>query len=208
MQGGFMQQIIKVQKNGVSAWDLYTFLEVESNFATWIKRRFTDYGFAEGKDFIPFLEQSTGGRPREDYILSIDTAKEIAIVEKTEKGREIRKYLIAVESAYRKQIERDSSKLTRRGFTDLIQDSGEQERMHGHAYSTYTKMIYKHLGIEYTKEKNFRDTLTAEQLKAVETLEHIAEGYLRLGFDYSQIKDALPKMIVDKQKEMQEALSE
>lgn len=203
-----MQEIIKVTKNGVSAWDLYTYLGVETKFSMWVKRRFHDYGFVEGKDFVPLLGESTGGRAREDYILSIDTAKEMAIVEKTEKGREIRKYLIAVESAYRKQIERDSSKLTRRGFTDLIQDSGEQERMHGHAYSTYTKMIYKQLGIEYTKEKNFRDTLSPEQLKAVETLEHIAEGYLRLGYTYSQIKDALPSIIVDKQREMQEALNE
>jgi len=100
-------------------------------------------------------------------------------------------------------LARDASKLTRRGFTDLIQDSGEQERMHGHAYSTYTKLIYKNLGIEYTKEKNFRDTLTPEQLKAVETLEHIAEGYLRLGYDYNQIKSALPKIIIDKQAEIE-----
>jgi phage anti-repressor protein len=198
-----VNDIITVRKNGVSAWDLYQYLGVNTKFSMWLNRRLNDYGFIEGKDFVPFLGESTGGRPREDYILSIDTAKEIAMVEKTDKGREIRRYLIEVENRFRKQILRDASKLTRRGFTDLIQDSGEQERMHGHAYSTYTKLIYKNLGIEYTKDKNFRDTLSPEQLKAVETLEHIAEGYLRLGYDYSQIKSALPKVILDKQAELE-----
>lgn len=195
-------ELIKVNKNGVSAYELHLYLEVTTQYAMWIKRRFTDYGFIEGRDFSPILV-ITNGRPITDYILSIDTAKEIAIVEKTEKGREIRKYLIEVESKYRQQIERDSSKITRRGLTDLIQDTGENERMHGHGFSTYTKLIYKKLGIEFTKEKNFRDSLSVEQLKAVEALEKMAEGYLRLGYDYSQIKQALPEFIIQKQKEIE-----
>ena len=187
-----MKELIEMKKNGVSAYTLYEYLEIDSNFSTWFKRRVTDYKFKEGLDFIPFLEQSNGGRPREDFILSVDMAKELAMVEKTEKGRMIRKYLIDVENKYKNQLLRDSSKATRRVLTDIIQDSGENERMHGHAFSTYTKLIYKKLGIEYTKQDNFRSSLLPDQLKAVETLEHIAEGYLRLGFDYSQIKNVLP----------------
>jgi phage anti-repressor protein len=197
-----MTELIKVKKNGVSAYTLYQFLEIESNFSTWFKRRVTDYGFKTGLDFIPFLEQSDGGRPREDFILSVDMAKELAMVEKTEKGRMVRKYLIEVENKYKQQLLRDSTKETRRGLTDIIQDSGENERMHGHGFSTYTKLIYKKLGIEYTKQDNFRDSLAPEQLKAVKTLEHLAEGYLRLGYDYSQIKNVLPECITKKQEEL------
>jgi phage anti-repressor protein len=202
-----MNNLVKIEKNGVSAYSIYTYLQVVSNFSTWFKRRVNDYKFKEGIDFVPYLEESTGGRPREDYIVSVDMAKELAIVEKTDKGREVRHYLINIEKKYREQIERDSSKVTRRGFTDLIRDTGENERMHGFAYPTYTKMIYKKLGITFTKEKNFRDSLDSETLKAIETLEHLAEGYLRLGYDYNSIKEAIPEIILSKDKMKLEAVN-
>lgn len=198
-----MTQLVKVSKNGVSAYDLYEYLEVKTRFSQWFNRRITDYGFIQGKDFVPFLGESTGGRPREDFILSIGTAKELSIVEKTSKGQEIRRYLIEVENKYREQLIRNSRIETRKTFTEELKESEENERMHGHAYSTYTKLIYKKLGIEYVKQKNFRDTLSAEQQKAVETLEHLAQGYIKLGYEYSQIKQALPDVILNKQKELE-----
>jgi len=198
------KELVKVEKNGVSAFEVYQYLGISTKFSTWFARRVTDYGFKSGEDFVPILGESSGGRPREDYILSTDMAKELAMVEKTEKGRQIRKYLIEVENTFRNQLLRDSTKITRRTLTDVILDSGENGRMHGHAYSNYTLMVYKKLGIKYVKMDNFRDTLTPEQLKAVEALEKLAEGYLRLGFDYNKIKDAMPEMIVSKQAEMLE----
>jgi len=197
-------ELIKVTKNGVSAYELYLYLEVKTQFNHWITRRIHYYNFTEGLDFSPILTKSEGGRPRVDYILSVDMAKELAMVEKTPKGKEVRKYLIEVENKYRQQLLRDSSKLTRRSLTDLIQDTGENERMHGYGFSSYTKMIYKKLGIEYTKQKDFRETLSVEQLKAVEALERMADGYLRLGYDYSQIKEALPDFLIRKQEEIEQ----
>lgn len=202
-----MNKLIEVRSNGVSAKELYDYLGVETPFSMWIKRRFSDYGFIENIDFVTTLLESTGGRPLLDYILSIDTAKEIALVEKTDKGKQIRKYFIEIENKYKNELLRDSSKLTRRGFTDLIKDSGEDERMHGHGFSTYTKLIYKKLGIEYIKQNNFRDTLTPELLKSVQSLEKIAEAYLRLGYDYNEIKNALPECITIKEKQLKENTS-
>jgi phage anti-repressor protein len=204
MKGGTMNNsLIKVEKNGVSAYELYCTLKVKTKFQTWFNRRVNDYGFILNQDFVPFLGESTGGRPREDYILSIDTAKELAMVEKTEKGKEVRRYLIQVENIFRSQMVRDSCKVTRRDFTDMIKDTGEDDRMHGFAYPTYTKMIYKKTGINYIKSQNFRDTLTPEQLKAVEGMEKLAEGYLRLGYTYQQIKDMMPTVITEKQDEIE-----
>lgn len=51
-----------------------------------------EYGFDEGKDFIQISEQSTGGRPSTDYILSLDAAKEISMLQRTEKGKQARTY--------------------------------------------------------------------------------------------------------------------
>ena len=198
-----MKELIKIQNNGISAKELYDFLfegKPSTKFSMWFGRRSKEYSFKEGIDFIPFLGQSSGGRPVEDYALSISMAKELCMVEKNEKGKQARQYFIEVENRYKQQLLRDSSKLTRRGLTDIIQDSGENEKQHGFAYSNYTKLIYKKLGIEYTKEKNFRDSLNEKQLKAIESLENLAKSYIELGYDYSQIKQVLPEIITNKEK--------
>lgn len=79
--------------------DLHEFLEINSNYTTWFERM-TDYGFSKGEDFIPILEKSTGGRPKEDHILTIDMAKEISMIQRNEKGKQARQYFIAIEKAW------------------------------------------------------------------------------------------------------------
>ena len=76
--------------------DLHELLEVESNYTTWFKRM-CEYGFAEGTDFIPFLEESTGGRPSQDHQLTIEMAKELCMLQRTEKGKQARQYFIQLE---------------------------------------------------------------------------------------------------------------
>ena len=56
-----------------------------------------EYGFEEGIDFTPFLAESTGGRPSIDYALTLDTAKEISMLQRTDKGKLARKYFIECE---------------------------------------------------------------------------------------------------------------
>lgn len=79
-----------------SGRDLHSFLGVQSNYSTWFARM-VDYGFTEGQDFIPLLEESTGGRPSADHAVTIDMAKELGMIQRTDKGREIRQYFIDVE---------------------------------------------------------------------------------------------------------------
>jgi phage anti-repressor protein len=99
-----MNELINVvERNGeqaVRARDLHEALGVKRAFSTWTKDRIEKYGFVEEEDFLPNLEESTGGRPGTDYLLSVGMAKEIAIVENNEKGREIRRYLIKTEEAW------------------------------------------------------------------------------------------------------------
>lgn len=83
----------------LSARDLHEFLEIESNFTTWFKRM-CEYGFEQGKDFIPFLEESTGGRPSQEYQLTVDMAKEIAMLQRNDKGKEARSYFIELEKEF------------------------------------------------------------------------------------------------------------
>lgn len=95
-----MDNLISItEQNGnqaVSARELYSFLDSKAQFTDWCKRMF-EYGFEEGKDFITILGESKGGRPSKDYALTLDTAKEISMLQRTEKGKEARQYFIAVE---------------------------------------------------------------------------------------------------------------
>lgn len=88
----------------VNARELHGFLEVGTKFTDWIKDRIEKYGFIENEDFTSFSENTEkpiGGRPITEYILTLDTAKEIAMVQNNDKGKEIRKYFISIEKKYK-----------------------------------------------------------------------------------------------------------
>lgn len=95
-----MDNLIAItEQNGsqvVSAKELHKFLGVKTVLPNWMPRMI-EYGFEEDKDFIPILEESTGGRQSMDYAISIDMAKEISMLQRTEKGKEARKYFIEAE---------------------------------------------------------------------------------------------------------------
>lgn len=69
----------------------------------WFQRRTEKYGFEKDVDFFPNLGKTSnkGGRPEIDYLLTIDTAKEMAMLEENETGREIRRYFITKEKELR-----------------------------------------------------------------------------------------------------------
>ncbi|QCZ43786.1 antA/AntB antirepressor family protein [Levilactobacillus brevis] len=48
----------------------------------------TDYGFVEGKDFSPLSGKSRGGRPRIEYAMALDMAKEVSMIQRTPKGKQ------------------------------------------------------------------------------------------------------------------------
>ena len=104
-------ELIKIttSENGeqlVSGRELHEFLEVKDNYTDWFKRM-TTYGFDENVDFIGLSEKSDklGGRPRVDHAMTLDMAKEISMIQRTEKGKQARQYFIQVEKEY-KEIQR------------------------------------------------------------------------------------------------------
>lgn len=196
-------QVTDTGEKVVDGRELHEYLGVVTPFRKWVKRRIKDYGFEEGLDFSPFLSESNGGRPSKEYVFTLDAGKELGMVEKNNEGKRIRRYFIEIEKRARGLSEKDKIRIrgieARRGFTDALQESGENERMKGHAYSTYTNMIYKLvLGMnsrQYKKlngiEGNLRDALNSGQLDLIKTLESVAKGMLDLGLEYKQIKKAI-----------------
>jgi len=89
--------------NSVDARELHEFLNVKSEFRNWIKNRIKQYGLTQGIDFIAgnFLP----GSERIEYHLTIDTAKELSMVERNEKGKQARQYFIECEKKTRQQLQ-------------------------------------------------------------------------------------------------------
>lgn len=84
----------------INARDLHAFLEVGKMFAHWIKDRIEQYGFIEHHDYVVFAETGnnpSGGRPAKEYAISLDMAKELAMVERNDKGKQARMYFIECE---------------------------------------------------------------------------------------------------------------
>ena len=95
-----MNELIKItyknDRPAVSARDLHDFLEVKTAYKDWFPRM-CEYGFTEGEDFCSFLSESTGGRPAQDAVLTIDMAKEICMIQRNEKGKQARQYFLQIE---------------------------------------------------------------------------------------------------------------
>lgn len=84
----------------VSGRDLHAFLEVATPYKDWFPRMLA-YGFTDGEDFGAILSESTGGRPGTDHVLTLDMAKELAMIQRTDKGKQARQYFIEVEKRAR-----------------------------------------------------------------------------------------------------------
>ncbi|WP_020504129.1 antA/AntB antirepressor family protein [Lamprocystis purpurea] len=96
----FVAQIGGITAHVCKATALHAFLEVATKFSDWIKDRIAKYEFQEGHDFAIASEKSEakrGGHNRMDYLLCLDMAKELSMVENNAKGREARRYFIAME---------------------------------------------------------------------------------------------------------------
>lgn len=93
--------VINQENKTVSARELYKFLDVKKDFSDWFKYQVKKYGFEKGQDFVllpNFGEQKgSGGHNKVDYALSLETAKELSMVQGNEKGRLARKYFIQCE---------------------------------------------------------------------------------------------------------------
>lgn len=100
-----MTELIRIEPSRIggetiqtcNARDLHAFLKVKARFNDWIRNRVEDFGFQENQDFITLTRLLVSGGKRKDYYLSLDMAKELAMVERNAKGKEARLYFIDCE---------------------------------------------------------------------------------------------------------------
>ena len=170
------------KKRFVNARELYRWLGVGRDFSNWIKDRIKKYDFVENLDFFlafakfgdgfdglnkaKAIDPKTGKILAREYVISIDMAKELAMLENNNRGKMVRKYFIRVESDFKKVMKiatmdpkfinqlasqffetREETKEYRRDFTDCIKYFVAVKN-----YGTYTDMLYNFLFLEKAKE--------------------------------------------------------
>ena len=208
-----IEQALSIDKDGfTSAKKLYAWLELdETHYSRWVQTNITENPFAEeGMDFSPLKAKSRKGvmgRPTMDYRLSASFAKKLAMMSQTARGEQARIYFLMCERALvqaakereKLNLERAKGIAVRRSLTDVIIETGENERMKGHGCSVYTDLVYKaamgknarqlreERGLD--KKDNLRDALSAEELGRVKNVEQLVGDLLQMSCPYPEIKE-------------------
>ena len=98
-----MSELVRIsydsERPTVSGRDLHETLQVKTPYDKWFPRM-CHYGFVEGLDFSTFLSESNGGRPASEHQLTLDMAKEICMIQRSEIGRKCRQYFLELEKAW------------------------------------------------------------------------------------------------------------
>ena len=103
-----MDILVKIEVNEslepvVSGRELHKQLEVQSNYTTWFKRM-CEYGFSENSDYVAVFQNWKTAQGNEtqqiDHLIKLDMAKEICMIQRTERGKQARQYFIQVEKDY------------------------------------------------------------------------------------------------------------
>lgn len=115
--------------NAVNARDLHKVLEVKTAFSHWIKRRLEETMAEEGVDFIVAkngIVENTLFQAVE-YIISLDTAKEISMLERSEIGKKVRKHFIECEKELQNQNKLTLPKTYKEALLELVRAEEEKE---------------------------------------------------------------------------------
>lgn len=98
-----MKELLKInyeaEQPTVSARDLHEALEIKSKYADWFKNM-SAYGFVENMDYFTFSKNLENGGRTIDHNISVDMAKQICMIQRSEKGKQYRQYFIDLEKAW------------------------------------------------------------------------------------------------------------
>lgn len=227
-------QIGRHQTSVVSARALHSALNIGKDFSTWITDRISEYGFAIGSDyavhksFSPKLGKSPNdegysqinatGRPGKDYLLTTGTAKEIAMVERNERGRAIRRYFIHCEEELQRLSPQTVREL-RHQLKDRVMVASYHKPMcaalalqratagkptHGHHYATEANLIARLVLDGMTASQwatsnglagDPRDHMSGDQMELMAYLEQSNTTLIDTGMDYHQRKEHLSRLV-------------
>lgn len=89
--------------------ELHEVLQVKTPYKDWSTRRLNDIDAIENEDFQAAQICAPSGQTKKDHIIKLDTAKEMAMLERNKKGKQVRRYFIQIEKKYKEQSLADLS---------------------------------------------------------------------------------------------------
>ncbi|MFL0075621.1 antA/AntB antirepressor family protein [Tenacibaculum maritimum] len=193
-----MKELIKISeqngKRAVSARELHAYLESKERFSKWIERMFT-YGFEKTKDYTSYKNVHPQNLQQIiDYALTIDTAKEIAMIQRTSKGKQARQYFIAMENFARSKINRKQYQQTSKNAISEKRSELVDVIRNYLRWGDMTK-VSKKLGIQigYIKKVMLYKNFNTEQADKVtrELYEIALRNKKELLFNYDQMIKSL-----------------
>ncbi|EAJ2530711.1 phage antirepressor Ant [Campylobacter coli] len=153
----YNDKTIGAEINSANAREIFQFLNSEQEYANWIKNRISHYNFIENQDYIIELVY-TKGRPRKEYYITLDMAKELCMVENNEKGRQARRYFIECEKRL-KNLEQE--KMQKLAFRQSLGYKSQLKQQKEHYENKIKALKYD---LEKKKELSFKRKLSKEEL--------------------------------------------
>ncbi|EAI5466756.1 phage antirepressor Ant [Campylobacter lari] len=153
----YNDKTIGAEINSANAREIFYYLNSLQDYSNWIKNRISHYNFIENQDYIIELVY-TKGRPRKEYYITLDMAKELCMVENNEKGRQARRYFIECEKRLKNLEQEQMQKLAFRqslGYKSQLKQQKEK-------YENKIKALKYDL--ENKKELSFKRKLSDEEL--------------------------------------------
>ena len=189
-----MTQLIPLQPqtiNGnavetVNARELHTFLESKQDFSTWIKNRIEQYDFVENQDFLVVTEKKVtmtdaGEKATliKEYYITLDMAKELAMVERTEKGKQARQYFIECE----RKLRETQAKLAPKTYVEALRTLADEVEAHEQTKQTLAiaepKAQYFDKLVERNLLTNFTTTAKEFGIKRKDLIDYLLDnGYI------------------------------
>ncbi|HEF9418526.1 TPA: antA/AntB antirepressor family protein [Campylobacter coli] len=153
----YNDKTIGAEINSANAREIFQFLNSEQEYSNWIKNRISHYNFIENQDYIIELVY-TKGRPRKEYYVTLDMAKELCMVENNEKGRQARRYFIECEKRL-KNLEQE--KMQKLAFHQSLGYKSQLKQQKEHYENKIKALKYD---LEKKKELSFKRKLSKEEL--------------------------------------------
>ncbi|EAH4673096.1 phage antirepressor Ant [Campylobacter coli] len=153
----YNDKTIGAEINSANAREIFQFLNSEQDYSNWIKNRISHYNFIENQDYIIELVY-TKGRPRKEYYVTLDMAKELCMVENNEKGRQARRYFIECEKRLKNLEAEQMQKLA---FHQSLGYKSQLKQQKEHYENKIKALQYD---LEKKKELSFKRKLSKEEL--------------------------------------------
>ncbi|EAI9617774.1 antA/AntB antirepressor family protein [Campylobacter coli] len=149
----YNDKTIGAEINSANAREIFQFLNSEQEYSNWIKNRISHYNFIENQDYIIEIVY-TKGRPRKEYYVTLDMAKELCMVENNEKGS----YFIECEKRL-KNLEQE--KMQKLAFHQSLGYKSQLKQQKEHYENKIKALQYD---LEHKKELSFKRKLSKEEL--------------------------------------------